>query len=200
MKTTILPMRRVLGMLALLGVLGTAAESVAQTAPWNRRVEAVSVTPSATSPGLYDVHAVIGIHRDGNSTGTTMEDLSLQVELNPTAGDPHYGWIELTVEYDPATDPGGCVDASACGGGCGEGYVDGVTEGLLCLPDGACSPICDCKCKFPPITATFPDKALQPGDALSVVLTPLVRTEPDSDPTDNQMGYMFTGDPVLWDR
>jgi hypothetical protein len=159
------------------------------------------VTPSATSPGLYDVHAVIGIHRDGPSANTTMEDLSLQVELNPTAGDPHYGWIELTVEYDPSTDPGtGCVDASACGGGCGEGYVDGVTEGLLCLPEGACSPTCNCVCKFPPITATFPDKALQPGDALDVVLTPSPRTEPDADPSDDQMGYTFTGDPVLWDR
>ena len=93
------------------------------------------------------------------------------------------------MEYDPATDPGtGCVDASACGGGCGEGYVDGVTEGLLCLPEGTCSPTCNCVCKFPPITATFPDKALQPGDVLDVVLTP------------SQMGYTFTGDPVLWDR
>jgi hypothetical protein len=181
---------------ALLMTTLVAAASAQIQDGWDRTVEAVSIVESPVIPGEYDVHAIIGIHRHGPPTGTAMEDLSVAVELNPAAGDPHYGWIELTVEYDPQSGPPvGCLGAGSCGGSCGNGYVDGVFNTLLCLEDGPG----DCACKFPSIKATFPGRGLQPGDNITVVVNPTPTSLPDIDATNNSKSFTFE-DEVLWDR
>ncbi|MBZ0268295.1 T9SS type A sorting domain-containing protein [bacterium] len=181
---------------AALFATGIASSASAQPAQgWNYSVEAVSIVQNETT-GLYDVHAIIGIERHGPTTGTGLEDLSVAVELNPTAGDPHYGWIELTVEYDGASGPPvGCLGGGSCGGGCGNGYIDGVFNTLLCLEDGPG----DCACKFPSITATFPGRGLQGGDDITVRVVPAPTSLPDIDPSDDQRNFTFE-DEVLWDR
>lgn len=197
MKTNPL-FRSALSVAALAALLVSVApdRAAAQIADgWHRRVSAVAVVQNETT-GLYDVTAVIDILRTGPSLGTTLEDLSVAVEMNPAAGDPHYGWIELTVEYDPASGPpAGCLDGGGCGGGCGTGYIDGVFNTLLCLEEGPGS----CACNFPSIKATFPGVDLQPGENVTIRVTPTPTSLPDPDPSDNEKSFAFE-DEVLWNH
>jgi hypothetical protein len=180
--------------LASAGCLFVLAAPVAHAqSPWNRRMEAVAVTEAGTA-GQYDLHAVLELHGDGESS--VPQDLSTEIEvrINGTAAAMH----TVPVGLDPGAGLG-CVDAAACGGSCGTGSVDGLSQTLLCLADGECSPLCDCKCKFPPVTWTLPGQSLEPGDEITVILRPAPGALPDADSSDDQMGYVFA-EPVFWDR
>jgi hypothetical protein len=179
--------------LALLGIPCLAADALAQGG-WNRRLEAVAVTENATLPGTYDIHVVFEVHTDGGSTVPNNIGTSVDVNVDGLLVSSH----TIPIGSDPGS--GGCVDAAACGSGCGSGTVDGGTVGLLCVADGPCSPICDCKCTFPPITSTAPQNSMFVGDEITVILYPAPGAVPDVDASDNQITYAFQGEPVFWNR
>ncbi|NNE44844.1 MAG: hypothetical protein HKN12_11610, partial [Gemmatimonadetes bacterium] len=123
--------------LCLFTVTAASAQS-----GWNRHAEAVAVT--ASPAGGFDVQAIFEIHLEG--THSTTLDLGTTVDLSLN------GTVIASQTIPVGTDPNagmGCVDAAACGGGCGTGTADGTPYALLCLPEGACGALCDCKCKFP---------------------------------------------------
>jgi len=185
--------RAVAALAAPLAAFLLAADAGHAQSSWNRRLEAVAVTESGAA-GQHDIHVVLELHGDGETT--IPQDLSTEIEVRINRS------VVATHTVPVGLDPGagaGCVDAAACGGSCGTGSIDGFPHALLCLADGECSPGCDCKCKFPPITWTVPAPALATGDEIMVLLRPAPGALPDGDSSDDQIEYTFSA-PVFWDR
>ncbi len=178
--------------LSLLAAAGLPTDALAQSA-WNRRVEAISVVPDPADPLRADVHVVLRILGDGSSSVPFDVSTGIQLSINGTT----VGLQQVTVAGDPGGLP--CSDASECGGGCGTGAVDGQSMTLLCLADGACDPICDCKCSFPSFDSSFPGMSLMPGDEIMVILFPAPGALPDADPSDDTMVITWEST-IFWDR
>ena len=177
---------------ATLVLLGWAAESPAQGTTWNRKVESIAVVPSAATLGAYEAHVVWSVGLD--ETTSVPLDLSTEVQILVN-GTPASSSTYL-VSVDPAS--GFCTDGGSCGGSCGSGYIDGVFNQLLCLPEGPG----DCACRFPSITAPSgsPPPELQVEDEIMVLLMPAAGALPDPDPSDDVMIITFDGDPIYWNR
>jgi hypothetical protein len=161
-------------------LLGAAASASAQS-PWNRTIEAVSIGPGG---GAVAWSATI------TPTSAPL-DLSFNLALFVNGGSAPR-WL-TTIDLDVNPGAGFCGGPAPCGGGCGTGYIDGITAAaFLCL---------DCSCALPPLLAPIPPQpSLQPGDEIMVILYPASGAVPEFEQDDDVKAMTFLGDPISWDR
>lgn len=174
---------------SIVTALLVAAVAPASHASWNRRILEVAVVPT-TSAGKFDVHVVWTVDLGPNGTAI---NVGTTAELFVGSGPPVA--VDTTqVKVDPGS---GICSVGSCSGGCGTGFIDGITAAaFLCIDadgDG------DCECSMPPITSTFPGILLPSGAQLVAKLTPAAGALGEPDPSDDQKAFDFTG-PRLWTR
>lgn len=166
-----------IGMAAL--ALACSSSVLAQT-PWNRKVEAISVTPDPAS-GRSEI--VVYYSLLGGDTPSAPQDYAtdMTVMVNGVAIDEQR--LPLTV------GPGG--GPSGCGTSCL------TTQPCVCCNVGG-DVVCFCGGW---ITAGEPSHAtLQPEDVIEVLLRPAPGALPERDPSDDFLGQIFDGRERFWNR
>jgi hypothetical protein len=167
-------------------MLGGASALAQPVSSWNRRVEAVSVTPDPTR-GTHSIHVPVELLvRNGGE----VLNLSTEVEarVNGVVVGPLVAWSVRS--GDPTAS---C--SLDCGSDCGPLLVDGVLNTMICHEN---DPL-DCECGHW-LTADFPGVPISPGDEIMVILYPAPGALPDGDTSDDVFVLTFAGDPVGWNR
>lgn len=143
---------------------------------WNRTMDGVTFTPSTSMPGRYN--AKVKWHAEKSGT-TSLINLGAKVVIQIEGAATGYSVLQ-PIEMGPG---GFNCGPLSCTGGCGSGYVNGVTAaGLLCLDldnDG------DCNCTWPSITTEVPEVELAFGDEITIILFPAPGALPEQDNGDD---------------
>jgi hypothetical protein len=183
-----------------------------QTGPggWNRKIEAVALTPAAgpTADSFFDIWVEVEIGDQNAVPNSTPLDLSTEilVHVNGSLQATH----TIQVQLDPLAG-GECADctttdcSSLSCGTAGNGSAQ-----MYCVKDGDCAgpgSVQDCKCVLPKPCLADPScvadlplatLSLQPGDEIMVLLRPAPGALPD-DESDNTHIQTFEG-PNGWHR
>lgn len=149
--------------LGLATTVVSSASAQSGPPPWNRVMQSATFTPSTTMPGKWNAKIEWFAEKGGTTAPINLGAKVVVMVNNPS--------VAFSVLQPAELGPGGffCGPLS-CTGGCGTGYVDGVTAAaLLCLDldnDG------DCNCTWPSITTEIPDMELAVGDEITAILYP----------------------------
>jgi hypothetical protein len=171
-----------------------SASSTAQEPSWNRKVQALAVTPDVAGGAVVSVAYTI----DAQATSVPL-DLSTRAVLHINgvpAGTP----IDASVSFDLVTVDCG---ASVCSGICGSGTIAGGPALLVCYEDcpwHATPEIdgdCDCGVWR---SITFPPVVLTPTDEIMVILRPAPGALPDSEASDDTTRAIPAGEILYWNR
>lgn len=147
---------------------------------WNRKVEAIAVTPGST-PGDFDIHAAISVA--DLTTGTVPNNLSFGLDLIINGTIVHTQTVIAT--GTPSTP------ADSCGGVCG-------VRKCVCV-ELANGTVCGCNVVIITVPADPPESPT-PGDEITVILYPAPGAVPEQDQSDDLVSTVFGGGPILWNR
>ncbi len=147
---------------------------------WNRKIEALAVTPGS-APGDFDIHAAISVA--DHTTGTVPNNLSFGLDVLINGTTVHTQTVIAT--GTPSTP------ADSCGGGCGE-------RNCVCV-ELASGTVCGCNVVVIIVKADRPESPT-PGDEITVILYPAPGALPEQDQSDDLVSKAFDGGLILWNR
>ena len=185
---------RKLLLLIVLALVMCSSVVWAQDPSWNRKVQALAVTPDVAGGSEVSIAYTI----DAQPTSVPL-DMSTQAVLHVN-GVPVGLPIDVSVSFDVVTTPCG---VTFCSGICGSATVSGDAASLVCYEDcpwhatPAIDGDCDCglwrSLTFPPVTLT-------PTDEIMVLLRPAPGALPDSDASDDTTRAIPGGEILYWNR
>lgn len=181
----------------IVAISAALTGATAASAAIDRKIMAVGITPSNVAGGsFFDVFVDLTVSTTQSSAPV---NASMLVSLRRNGVAVPGGIATINVQLNPGA---GFCGAGGCGPGCGSGYVNGVLNTMLCLedPPGCPSGNCDCECRIPSITWEFPGQEFEPGDEITVILTPLPGSASDPTGDPNTWKTTFDGLPYFWNR
>jgi len=177
-----------------LGLIMLSTTAWAQDPSWNRKIQALAVTPDVSGGSEVSIAFTV----DAQPTSVPL-DLSTQAVLHVN-GVPVGIPIDVSVSFDLVTIPCGL---GSCSGVCGSATIGGGAASLVCYEDcpwHATPEIdgdCDCglwrSVTFPPVTVT-------PTDEIMVLLRPAPGALPDTEASDDTTRATPGGEILYWNR